>query len=166
MAFSSSHLGKKTAKEHAHDYRYANFYEDGGVLFCRICAKAVDCLRKATIGNDIQRYHHRKNADTKGSVKQKGDEEPLQGNSAGGTGVLRKQSKLQTLESAIATSEAKHDIVLQYALLSANVSGEKVDNPKLRLLLQTHVHTHGGSMPGSHALRRGVPEVFRSMKQL
>ncbi|KAG0418578.1 hypothetical protein HPB47_004728 [Ixodes persulcatus] len=57
--------------------------------------------------------------------------------------------------------EARHDIVLKFldALISANIPLEKVDNPKLKTFLQTHVW-NGGSVPGSDALRRRLPELF------
>ncbi|XP_029838776.2 uncharacterized protein LOC115322563 [Ixodes scapularis] len=160
MAPSGSHLSKKTAKERAREYKHASFYEDGGVLFCRACARAVDYRRKSTIDEHIQSNRHRKNAETRDSSKRKSGEEPSE-DVAGGSGTPRKQSRLQTLESAMTAGEARHDIVLKFldALISANIPLEKVDNPKLRTFLQTHVR-NGGSVPGSDALRRRLPELF------
>ncbi|KAH8025462.1 hypothetical protein HPB51_008377 [Rhipicephalus microplus] len=59
-------------------------------------------------------------------------------------------------------NEVKNDVVLKFldALISANIPLEKVDNPKLRTFLQTHVR-NGGSVPGSVALRRRLPELFQ-----
>ncbi|KAL3220077.1 hypothetical protein MRX96_030090 [Rhipicephalus microplus] len=61
MAPSGSHLSKKTARKRAREYKHAEFYEDGGVLFCRACARAVDHLRKSTIDKHIESNPHRKN---------------------------------------------------------------------------------------------------------
>ncbi|KAL1428207.1 hypothetical protein MTO96_002611 [Rhipicephalus appendiculatus] len=153
MAPSGSHLSKKTVKERAREYKHAEFYEDGGVLFCRACARAVDHRHKSTIDEHIESNRHRKNAGTRDSSKRKSGEEPSE-DGAGGSGTPRKQSRLQTLESAITAGEARNDVVLKFldALISANIPLEKVDNPKLRAFLQTHVR-NGGSVPGSDALR-------------
>ncbi|KAH6942917.1 hypothetical protein HPB50_011953 [Hyalomma asiaticum] len=67
-----------------------------------------------------------------------------------------------TANAGIRTAgEARNDVVLKFldALISANIPLEKVDNPKLRTFLQTHVR-NGGSVPGSDALRRRLPELF------
>lgn len=156
MPPSKSHLSNKTAKERAREYKHASFYEDGGVLFCEACARAVDYRRKSTIDEHIESNRHRKNAD---SFKRKGEQPSEDG--AGSSGTASKRSRLQTLESAITAGEARHDIVLKFldVLVSANIPLEKADNPKLRTFLQTHVR-NGGSVPGSDALRRRLPELF------
>ncbi|CAN8023227.1 unnamed protein product, partial [Ixodes persulcatus] len=153
MAPSGSHLSKKTAKESVREYKHVSFYEDEGVVFCRACARAVCYRRKSTIDEHIESNRHRKNAETRDSSKRK--------SVAGGSGTLRKQSRLQTLESAMTAGEARHDIVLEFldGLISANIPLEKVDNPKLRTFLQTHVW-NGGLVPGSDALRQRLPELF------
>ncbi|KAH7980177.1 hypothetical protein HPB49_013640 [Dermacentor silvarum] len=113
MAPTGSHLSNKTAKEHAREYKNACFYEDAGVLFCRVCARAVDHRRKSTIDEHIESNRHRKNAGARDSSKRKSGEESSE-DGAGGSGTPRKQSRLQTLESAITAGEARHDIVLEF----------------------------------------------------
>uniref|UniRef100_A0A131YX27 Uncharacterized protein n=1 Tax=Rhipicephalus appendiculatus TaxID=34631 RepID=A0A131YX27_RHIAP len=129
-------------------------------FFCRACARAVDHRCKSTIDEHIESNCHRKNAGTRDSCKRKGGEEPSE-DGAGGSGMPRKQSRQQTLESAITAGEARNDVVLKFldALISANIPLEKVDNQKLRAFLQTHVR-NGGLVPGSDALRRRLPELF------
>ncbi|KAL3189935.1 hypothetical protein MRX96_020273 [Rhipicephalus microplus] len=160
MAPSGSHLSKKTARKRARKYKHAKFYEDRGVLFCRASARAVDHHRKSTIDEHIESNRHRKNVRTRDSSKRKSGKEPSE-DGAGGSGAPRKQKRLQTLESAITASEVRNDVVLKFldALISANIPLEKVDNPKLRTFLQTHVR-NGGSVPESDALRRLPPELF------
>ncbi|KAL3241430.1 hypothetical protein MRX96_002549 [Rhipicephalus microplus] len=138
---------------------HAELYEDGGVLFFRACTREVNHRRKSTIDEHIE-SNYRKNVGTRDSSKRKSGEEPSE-DGAGGSGAPRKQSRLQTLESAITASEVRNDAVLKFleALISANIPLEKADNPKLRMFLQTHVR-NGGSVPGSNALRRRLPELF------
>lgn len=133
MALSRSHLSKKTAKERAREYKHASFYEDGGVLFCRACVRAVDHHHKSTIDEHIESNCRRKNAD---SYKRKC--EPSE-DGAGSSGTANKQSQQQTLESAITAGEARHSIVLKFldALVSANIPLEKAHSPKLQTFLQT-----------------------------
>ncbi|KAL1472754.1 hypothetical protein MTO96_022791 [Rhipicephalus appendiculatus] len=96
MAPSGSHLSKKTAKERAREFKHAEFYEDGGVLFCRACARAVDHRCKSTIGEHIESNRHRKNAGTRDSSKRKGGEEP----SEDGAGGFRNAEKAKSTANA------------------------------------------------------------------
>ncbi|KAL3189826.1 hypothetical protein MRX96_020850 [Rhipicephalus microplus] len=94
--------------------------------------------RKSTIDEHIESNHHRENVGTRDSSKRKSGEEPSK-DGAGGSGAPRKQSTLQTLESAITACEVRNDVVLKFshAWISANIPLEKVDNAKLRTFLQT-----------------------------
>lgn len=79
--------------------------------------------------------------------------------------MANKQSRLETLESAITAGEARHDIVLKFldALVSVNIPLEKADNLKPCTFLQTHVQ-NGGSVLVSDAFRRQLPELFEKHK--
>ncbi|KAL1469540.1 hypothetical protein MTO96_024953 [Rhipicephalus appendiculatus] len=127
MAPSGSHLSKKTAKERAREYKHAEFYEDGGVLFCRACARAVDhCCKSTSRATVIARMLEQ------GTPLNKKVAKNHRKTGAGASGMPRKQSRQQTLESSITAGEARNDVVLRFldALISANIPLEKVDKPE------------------------------------
>ena len=73
---NKGHLANVTAKDRAIEFKAAEFYEDGGMLFCRCCNAVVEHIRRSTIVEHQQSAKHIKrkadydqkqsiNADTK-----------------------------------------------------------------------------------------------------
>ncbi|XP_064472638.1 CGG triplet repeat-binding protein 1-like [Ornithodoros turicata] len=154
-----SHLSKESARDRAREYRNAEFYEDGGILFSKVCAKSVDHRRKSTIDDHVMSNGHRMNAD---KFKRR-QEETQRGNNvaAGCSGLQQGDVRLQMLDSVVTAREARMDVVTEFleALIVANISLEKVGRPKMKNFLETRV-TNGGSIPGQNALRRRISEPF------
>ena len=133
--------GKVTAAQRALEFGKANFYADGGKLFCRSCNIVVDHFRKNTVDKHVNSKKHVEKALKKPTVDE------------------NRNLRIQTLKTVVnARTDAEYArkelaIDLSEALLAANIPLEKLDHPAIRRFLEDKV-PGSGSIPQASSVRR------------
>jgi len=131
---------KITAADRVRDFGRDIFSSDGGLLFCKLCNKAVDYVRRDSIVDHIKSKRHRDRAE----YHEKNEGPPAK--------------KATTIEGcfvrAAGASEVKEELCMDLvgAFAAADIPLEKVDNPSIRRFFEKHVKS-GGSIPHYHSQR-------------
>ena len=143
-----SKAAKLTAKDRVQEFGKENFHCDGGVLFCTICNKAVDHVRRQTITDHLSSAKH------KNAQKRKADcsSEPPPKKQCTVTGLFQRQTLAQDHRSAVI-----HDFASM--LVQANIPLEKADHPAVRNFISTHVRDGGAILKASCLRNTYLPRL-------
>ncbi|XP_075558725.1 uncharacterized protein LOC142590468 [Dermacentor variabilis] len=158
MTPTGPHLSK-TAKQRGREFKNASFYEDAGVLSCRVCAREVDLQRKQLLTSTsratvIVRMQKQETLPSKKVARNR------RKTVLGVQECQESKADCKRWNPQLPLARRGHIVVIFLdVLISANIPLEKADSPKLGTFLQTHIR-YGGSVRGSDALRCRLSELF------
>ena len=142
-----NHSSTLSAKERANlPENQADFYADGGILFCKSCSTPVEFSRQSNLAQHISSQGHKKRA------------------------ILPPAKKQKTLTTTFPVPNsaklAKLSFITDYhrMLIATNTPFNTVNNPLTQKIFQSHVKS-GGALPCSQQLYPFVHDIHTVEKE-